>query len=89
MEGYSVADYTFPDGAQYSGTLRGGVPDGLGTCVWPDGSQYDGEWRVGCLHGFGTYVWPDGQRYDGQFKVGVKVFLDCGFCGIYGNWAGK
>lgn len=60
----------FADGSQYNGTLRMGVPDGLGTCVWKDGNQYDGEWRQGVMHGFGTYLWTSGQRYDGQWRVG-------------------
>lgn len=59
----------FADGSQYNGTLRMGVPDGLGTCVWKDGNQYDGEWRHGVMHGFGTYLWTSGQRYDGQWRV--------------------
>ncbi len=52
-----------------AGTLRAGVPDGLGTCTWVDGTQYDGEWRSGLMHGFGTYLWTSGQRYDGEWKV--------------------
>lgn len=66
---YVVDNYKAPDGSRYTGTLKNGLPNGLGTCVWPNGSQYDGEWRNGLMHGFGTYVWPTGQRYDGEWKV--------------------
>jgi hypothetical protein len=45
----------FVDGSIYSGTLRNGQPDGLGTCTWADGNVYDGEWRGGLMHGFGTF----------------------------------
>lgn len=62
------------DGSKYYGTLKGGMPDGLGTRIWPDGSQYDGEWRAGHMHGFGTYVWKSGQRYDGEFRVSCCVW---------------
>lgn len=57
------------DGAKYYGTLRNGVPSGVGTCIWPNNCHYDGEWRNGVMHGFGTYVWANGQRYDGEWKV--------------------
>eukprot|EP00199_Chlamydomonas_sp_CCMP681_P004155 CAMPEP_0119115256 /NCGR_PEP_ID=MMETSP1180-20130426/50338_1 /TAXON_ID=3052 ORGANISM="Chlamydomonas cf sp, Strain CCMP681" /NCGR_SAMPLE_ID=MMETSP1180 /ASSEMBLY_ACC=CAM_ASM_000741 /LENGTH=78 /DNA_ID=CAMNT_0007104143 /DNA_START=28 /DNA_END=260 /DNA_ORIENTATION=+ len=36
---------TFDDSSCYTGTLRVGMPDGLGTCTWADGNEYDGEWR--------------------------------------------
>jgi 1-phosphatidylinositol-4-phosphate 5-kinase len=61
----------FEDGSLYTGTVRGGLPDGLGSCTWPDGNAYDGEWRAGCMHGFGTFTWATGERYDGEWKVGV------------------
>ncbi len=54
---------------RYYGTLKNGVPEGLGSCLWPDGAKYDGEWRAGLMHGFGTYVWKSGQRFDGEWKV--------------------
>lgn len=57
------------DGAKYYGTLRNGVPSGVGTCIWPNNCHYDGDWRNGVMHGFGTYVWTNGQRYDGEWKV--------------------
>jgi hypothetical protein len=66
---FVVDNYRAPDGSRYTGTLKDGLPAGLGTCVWPNGAQYDGEWRRGLMHGFGTYVWPTGQRYDGEWKV--------------------
>ncbi|KAJ9521064.1 hypothetical protein QJQ45_022785 [Haematococcus lacustris] len=72
----------FDDGSVYTGTLKGGVPDGLGTCTWKDGNQYDGAWKAGVMSGFGTYVWTSGQRYDGEWKegkrhgIGVKKYKD-------------
>ncbi len=71
-DGAEAATYEtilFEDGSQYTGTLRAGLPDGLGTCTWTDGNTYDGEWRGGVMHGFGTYLWASGQRYDGEWKV--------------------
>jgi hypothetical protein len=63
------------DGSKYYGTLKNGVPSGLGTCIWPNQCHYDGEWRDGLMHGFGTYVWKTGQRYDGEWKV--SEMLSC------------
>ncbi len=74
---YSVDLFGGPDGSKYYGTLKCGLPEGLGTCIWPDGSQYDGEWRNGRMHGFGTYVWRNGQRYDGEFRVRRRCPAAC------------
>lgn len=63
----------FNDSSKYVGTLKNGVPSGLGTCTWADRNQYDGEWRQGLMHGFGTYTWTSGQRYDGEWKVRLLV----------------
>jgi hypothetical protein len=46
-EAFCVDLFLAADGSKYYGTLKNGVPDGLGTCIWPDGNQYDGEWRAG------------------------------------------
>jgi hypothetical protein len=70
MEHFSVGNFTGPDESRYYGTLKNGVPEGLGSCSWGDGAKYDGEWRAGLMHGFGTYVWKSGQRFDGEWKVG-------------------
>lgn len=72
-----VDTIVFNDGSKYSGTLKNGVPDGLGTCTWKDGNKYDGEWRAGLMHGFGTYIWTSGQRYDGEWKVIVLPAAAC------------
>jgi MORN repeat len=66
---YVVDAFIGSDGSRYYGTLRNGVPSGLGTCIWPSHCHYDGEWRGGLMNGFGTYVWSNGQRYDGEWKV--------------------
>ncbi len=74
----------FDDGSMYTGTVRAGLPDGLGTCAWKDGNRYDGEWRQGLMHGFGTYIWTSGQRYDGEWKVRRR-----GSLGLGGRWVGR
>eukprot|EP00798_Chlamydomonas_sp_ICE-L_P000636 gene636-2072_t len=63
-----VGSIKFNDSSCYKGTLKNGVPFGLGTCMWADGNNYDGEWRNGVMHGFGTYMWTSGQRYDGEWR---------------------
>ena len=69
----TVSAIEFNDGSTYNGTLRNGVPYGLGTCMWADGNQYDGEWRNGLMHGFGTYKWTSGQRYGGEWRVRYQL----------------
>jgi hypothetical protein len=75
---FVVDTFVGSDGSKYYGTLRSGVPSGLGTCIWPNQCHYDGEWRDGLMHGFGTYVWKSGQRYDGEWKVGVGGWVASG-----------
>lgn len=81
-DSHLVGSFRAPDGSEYYGTLKGGIPEGLGTCIWSDGRQYDGEWKAGQMHGLGTFVWNNGQRYDGEWKngkregVGVKTYAD-------------
>jgi hypothetical protein len=79
---FVVDTFVGSDGSRYYGTLRNGVPSGLGTCIWPNNCHYDGEWRNGVMHGFGTYVWKNGQRYDGEWKVRVAQFA--GICAAAG-----
>ena len=38
-EDVTVGTLTFVDGSVYTGTLRNGMPDGLGACVWKDGNK--------------------------------------------------
>eukprot|EP00775_Hariotina_reticulata_P005077 gene5077-5318_t len=79
---FVVDTFVGSDGSKYYGTLRNGVPSGLGTCIWPNQCHYDGEWKGGLMHGFGTYVWKNGQRYDGEWKdgrrdgIGIKTYAD-------------
>jgi hypothetical protein len=78
---FVVDTFVGSDGSRYYGTLRNGVPSGLGTCIWPNNCHYDGEWRNGVMHGFGTYVWKNGQRYDGEWKVrGAAAGIALGSC---------
>jgi hypothetical protein len=34
-----VGVLTFSDASEFKGTLKHGIPDGLGECVWADGNK--------------------------------------------------
>jgi hypothetical protein len=69
--------YTFPDGREYKGELKDGVPHGSGIETWTTGSQYDGEFRNGKRHGQGTFIWGEdsdsrGDKYVGEWRDGKR-----------------
>jgi hypothetical protein len=62
----------YPDGAQYIGTLRNGIPDGHGYFRDPDGAQYEGDVRMGERTGKAEMLYPSGNDYKGEFKNGNR-----------------
>ena len=40
-------DFTFPNGANYKGELKDGIPNGQVTSTFPDGGKYVGEFKDG------------------------------------------
>ena len=61
-----VREVTYPDGAVYRGSLRGGTLHGRGEYVAKN-FKYDGEFKDGLKEGRGVYVWDNGNRYEGPF----------------------
>ena len=62
----------YPDGTQYTGTLRNGMPDGRGYFQDPDGTQYEGDVRMGERTGTAEVLSPNGDDYKGEFKNGKR-----------------
>ena len=40
-------NFTFPNGANYKGELKDGIPNGQGTSTFPDGGKYVGGFKDG------------------------------------------
>jgi len=53
------------DGGHYSGSIRCGVRQGHGRCVYENGDQYVGEWNKDRRHG-------DGILYEKETKIATK-----------------
>ncbi len=64
-------NFTYPNGANYNGELKDGIPNGQGTSTFRDGGKYVGEFREGLLNGQGTFTWSNGNKYVGEFKDGL------------------
>jgi hypothetical protein len=64
------ATLRMPDGGLYIGTVRNGVPDGMGYFKDADSMQYEGEVHMGRRDGVADGLFPHGDRYKGQWKDG-------------------
>lgn len=63
----------FPNGDEYRGEVREGLPDGQGTYRFAaTGDEYRGRFRKGVPQGRGVYAFAGGDRYDGQFRNGLR-----------------
>ena len=62
-----IGNYTFKDGAVYTGEMKGRKPNGKGKTVFKNGDVYEGEYVKGKREGYGIYSFPDGEKYEGQW----------------------
>jgi len=65
-------NYTYPDGAVYSGEWQNNMRHGQGIWTRPDGTRYAGEWHNDKPDGMGTLVKPDGSIYTGEWESGKR-----------------
>jgi hypothetical protein len=65
------ANFTYPNGANYKGELKDGIPNGQVTSTFRDGGKYVGEYKHRLLNGLGTFTWSNGNKYVGEFKDGL------------------
>lgn len=64
-----IGNYTFKDGGEYTGELKGRKPNGKGKTIYKNGNTYEGEYIKGKREGNGTYtfhveksMWGNGSR---------------------------
>lgn len=81
--------YRWPDGREYDGTWRVGVPHGMGSEQLSNGDSYRGMWREGRRHGHGELTTPQGTHYVGDFVNGLREGegVESSAAGLYrGSW---
>ena len=61
-----IGNYTFKDGAEYVGELKGRRPNGKGKTTFKSGDIYEGQYVKGKRQGEGTYLFHDGEKYVGE-----------------------
>ena len=65
---------TAPDGMTYTGSAKGGIPDGRGAIRSADGQLlYQGGFKNAAPHGRGTFLGEDGKYYVANFDYGYQV----------------
>ena len=71
---YGNGKATAPDGMTYTGSAKGGMPDGRGSIRSADGQLlYQGGYKNGFPHGRGTFLDEDGRYYVSDFDNGDPV----------------
>ena len=48
----------------YSGSTKGGKPDGIGTMLWNNGKKYTGDWEDGLMDGYGYCKFENESAFD-------------------------
>jgi hypothetical protein len=84
-----TARYRWPDGREYDGEWRDGMPHGQGSEIRPDGERYTGAWVAGRREGLGELLPGGGGLYQGEFGDGVRAGkgIQFGADGVYeGEW---
>jgi hypothetical protein len=84
-----TARYRWPDGREYDGEWRDGLPHGQGSETLPDGERYTGAWAAGHRDGLGELLPAGGGLYEGEFRGGVREGrgIQFGADGVYqGDW---
>jgi len=63
--------FRFPNGDEFNGLWRQGIPNGYGVYTFINGDQYKGNMKAGLMDGRGTYSYANGDRYVGMWKAGL------------------
>lgn len=62
-----IGNYTFKDGAEYTGEIKSRKPNGKGKTLFKNGDTYEGEYVKGKREGYGVYIKKDGERFEGNW----------------------
>ena len=65
-------DYTYHNGATYSGQWHGVMRHGEGTHMTPDGAEYKGSFSIDRRNGSGQLRYPDGCVYSGNWHDDIR-----------------
>jgi hypothetical protein len=68
QDGQGDRTLRYANGAVYTGSFRGDVPDGHGYFRYPDGAQYEGGIQMGARSGAGELLYANGDDYKGEWK---------------------
>ena len=83
-------DYTYKNGAIYSGQWLGGLRHGKGTMTWRDGARYEGKWQYNMAAGEGKFFHIGGDIYDGKWMGnkanGFGTYMNTKGARYEGNW---
>lgn len=63
--------YRYPDGTEYTGEWKNGLPEGDGKLKLPDGSRFIGAFHLGVPEGTGILQQSDGTLYQGEWRAGT------------------
>lgn len=64
--------YRYPNGVEYTGSWRNGLPEGDGSLKLPGGSMFLGEFQQGLPNGTGVLQKSDGSFYQGEWRQGQR-----------------
>lgn len=65
--------YTYPDGSNWVGEFKEGVPSGRGVCYYANGDRYEGEWSNNAPYGEGVMYFATGRVYGAVWVNGAPV----------------
>lgn len=63
----TISRIDYVDGV-YTGTLKNGIPDGVGVYRGPKCGDYIGQWKNGAMRGDGIFLFCDGSTFAGKFE---------------------
>ena len=62
-----IGNYTFKDGGEYTGELKGRKPNGKGKTIYKNGNTYEEEYIKGTRDGNRTYTYHEREKNEEQW----------------------
>ena len=63
------AEYVWPSGIKYKGSILEGIITGFGQLELPTGEKYIGEFKEEAINGKGEVILPEGNKFQGTFTT--------------------